>query len=98
MRAGKKRKRGKHTALSPGNEEFYSYIKDLVHHPYVLKMKKFPHHCETSCYQHCLNVAYYNYRICKFFHLDARSAARATIYFYTTGEGTERKPGTRYML
>jgi hypothetical protein len=52
MRAGKKRKRGKHTALSPGNEEFYSYIKDLVHHPYVLKMKKFPHHCETSCYQH----------------------------------------------
>ena len=29
MRAGKKRKRGKHTALSPGNEEFYSYIKDF---------------------------------------------------------------------
>ena len=21
------------------NEEFYGYIKDLVHHPYVLKMK-----------------------------------------------------------
>ena len=59
------------------NEEFYGYIKDLVHHPYVLKMKNYQHHCNTSCYQHCLNVAYYNYKICKFFNLDARSAARA---------------------
>lgn len=96
MRAGKKRKRGKHTALSPGNEEFYSYIKDLVHHPYVLKMKKFPHHCETSCYQHCLNVAYYNYRICKFFHLDARSAARAGMLhdlFLYDWRGHRKKTG-----
>ena len=23
------------------NEEFYGYIKDLVHHPYVLKMKNY---------------------------------------------------------
>lgn len=61
----------------PGNEEFYRYIKDLVHHPIVLQMKKYPHHCGTSCYQHCLNVAYYNYRICRHFGLDARSAARA---------------------
>ena len=71
-------KRKRRTSIQdPCNEEFYGYIKDLVLHPYVLKMKQFPHHCETSCYQHCLNVAYYNYRICKFFHLDARSAARA---------------------
>ena len=49
----------------------------MVHHPYVLKMKNYQHHCNTSCYQHCLNVAYYNYKICKFFNLDARSAARA---------------------
>lgn len=60
-----------------GNDEFYSYIKDLVHHPAVLEMKKYPHHGTTSCYQHCLNVSYYNYRICKYFGLDARSAARA---------------------
>ncbi len=77
MKTGRQKRKQRYTVNSPGNEEFYSYIKDLVHHPYVLKMKKFPHHCETSCYQHCLNVAYYNYRICKFFHLDARSAARA---------------------
>ena len=73
--------RRKHSRVSTvkdeGNEEFYECIKDLVHHPYVLRMKEYPHHCETSCYQHCLNVAYYNFRICKFFGLDARSAARA---------------------
>lgn len=65
------------TVQDPGNEEFYEYIKDLVHHPKVVQMKKYPHHCQTSCYQHCLNVAYYNYRICKFFNLDAKSASRA---------------------
>lgn len=82
------------------NEEFYGYIKDLVHHPYVLKMKNYQHHCNTSCYQHCLNVAYYNYKICKFFNLDARSAARAgsfMIYFYTTGIIIAKKQVTLFM-
>lgn len=65
------------TVYDPDNEEFYEYIKDVVHHPVVLEMKNYHHHCGTTCYQHCLNVAYYNYRICKFFHLDAKSAARA---------------------
>lgn len=59
------------------DEEFYSYIKDLVYHPAVLRMKDYPHHGTTSCYQHCLNVAYYNYRICTFLGLDAKSASRA---------------------
>lgn len=63
--------------LESSDEEFYSYIRDIVHHPVVLKMKKYPHHGQSSCYQHCLNVSYYNYRICKFLGLDARSAARA---------------------
>lgn len=57
--------------------EFYEAIKDLVEHPIVLEMKKYPHHCNTSCYQHCLNVAYYNFKLCKAFGLDAKSAARA---------------------
>ncbi len=77
MRNFRKRKKREAREKQGSNQEFYSYIKDLVHHPYVLQMKKYPHHCATTCYQHCLNVAYYNYRICKFFHLDARSAARA---------------------
>ena len=84
------------TVKDPGNEEFYECIKDLVHHPYVLRMKDYPHHCETSCYQHCLNVAYYNFRICKFFGLDAKSAARAGMLhdlFLYDWRGHRKKTG-----
>lgn len=42
--AGNKRKEA-------SDEEFYSYIKDLVYHPAVLRMKDYPHHGNTSCYQ-----------------------------------------------
>jgi len=59
--------------------EFYEVVQDLIEHPIVLEMKKYPHHCTTSCYQHCLNVAYYNYKICRAFGLDAKAAARAGI-------------------
>lgn len=58
------------------NQEFYECIKDIVNHPVVLRMKEFYQHCETDCYEHCLNVAYNNFCICKHMGLDARSAAR----------------------
>ncbi len=58
-------------------DEFYEEIKDIAKHPVVLRMKKYPHHGSTNCYQHCMNVAYYNYQWCRFFHLNARAAARA---------------------
>lgn len=64
----------------PGDEgggEFYECIKDLASHPAVLEMKNYMQHGMTTCYQHCLSVAYYNYRVCRFLGLDARSAARA---------------------
>lgn len=57
-------------------DEFYKEIKDIAGHPAVLRMKLYPHHGSTNCYQHCMNVAYYNYQWCRFLRLDARSAAR----------------------
>lgn len=60
-----------------GGREFYECIKDLVSHPAVQEMKNYIQHGTTTCYQHCLYVAYYNYRVCIRFGLDARSAARA---------------------
>lgn len=59
------------------NREFYEAIKDIIKHPVVQEMKKYPHHANTSCFQHCVNVAYFNYQICRLLHLDAVSAARA---------------------
>ncbi len=58
-------------------EDFYRAVREIAHHPAVLEMKKYPQHGRTSCYSHCLRVAYYNYRICRLLGLDARSAARA---------------------
>lgn len=60
-------------------EEFYDCIKDIARHPVVLRMKLYPHHGSTNCYQHCMNVAYYNYQWCRFFGLDACSAARGAM-------------------
>ena len=57
--------------------EFFEEIRDIARHPVVKRMKKYKHHGKTSCYRHCLNVAYYNYWLCRLFRLDARSAARA---------------------
>lgn len=57
--------------------EFDSIIKDLVENKTVQKMKNYRQHYDTSCFEHCKNVAYYSYLICKKYNLDYVSAARA---------------------
>ena len=52
-------------------EQFYECIKDIATHPVVLRMKLYPHHGVTNCYQHCLHVSYYNYIWCKALGLDS---------------------------
>lgn len=61
----------------PTQTEFDTIINDLISNDTVLKMKEFRQHYNTSCFEHCKNVAYYSYIICKRYHLDYRSAARA---------------------
>lgn len=56
--------------------DFYDCIQDIAEHPAVLRMKLYPHHGHTNCYQHCLHVAFYNYEWCRRLKLDAVSAAR----------------------
>ena len=66
----------KHTNVK--NEfEFYSIIEDLIQNDTVQKMKNYKQHYNTSTFEHCLNVAYLNYKICKKLKLDYKSAARA---------------------
>lgn len=57
--------------------EFNSIIKDLVENETVQKMKNYKQHYNTSCFEHCKNVAYYSYLICKKYNLDYVSVARA---------------------
>ncbi len=58
-------------------KEYYHFVQDLLENDVVCKMKDYRHHYSTTCYQHCLNVSYYNYLICRKLGLDSRKAARA---------------------
>lgn len=68
------------------NREYYSYVRDLLNCGDVMRLCEYPHHIGTSRFQHSLNVSYYNFKLCRLFHLDAKAAARAgllhDLFFY----------------
>lgn len=68
------------------NAEFYGCISDILENASVERLKNYPHHLGTSRFQHCLNVSYYNFLICRKLGLDAKSGARAGLlhdfFFY----------------
>ena len=57
--------------------EFQQIINDIITNDTVLQMKKFRQHFETSCFDHCLRVAFYSYLLCKKYNLDYKAVARA---------------------
>lgn len=71
-------------------DEYFSFVKDLLRDKSVLSLDGFRHHIGTTRFQHSLNVSYYNYKLCKLLRLDARSAARAGLlhdfFFYNRKE------------
>ncbi len=78
--------------------DYHYFVEDLLKSETVLKMKEFTHHGETSCFQHCLNVSYYNYKVCRFFSLNERAGARAGLLhdlFLYDWHTYKRKKGER---
>ncbi|MCM1523124.1 MAG: HD family phosphohydrolase [Ruminococcus sp.] len=64
----------------PGGEcGYYETVADLLDSEVVQQMRQYMHHGHTTCFQHCLNVSYYNYIFCKLLSLDARAGARAGL-------------------
>ena len=59
--------------------DFFLIIDDIISNETVQKMRNFRQHCDTSCYDHCLRVAYYSYYISKKLGLDYISTARAAM-------------------
>ncbi|WP_058484981.1 HD domain-containing protein [Defluviitalea phaphyphila] len=59
--------------------EYKSYIEDLVVDENVKKMDRYRHHFLTTCFEHCLNVSYHSFIICKYLGLDYISAARGGL-------------------
>ena len=68
--------------------EYYPVVRELLESEAVQELSDFTHHRMTNRLQHCLNVSYYNYKLCRLLHLDADSAARAgllhDLYHYDT--------------
>lgn len=59
--------------------EFNNLISDLLTNDTVQQMSQYIQHGDTTTLQHCINVAYYNYRICKKLSWNTRAAARAGL-------------------
>ena len=77
--------------------EFYSLVSDIISNETVQEMKKYRQHYNTSTYEHCFNVAYISYKICKKLKLDYVSVARAAmvhdlfLYDWRGGKKAEEK-------
>ena len=61
------------------NIEYIQIIEDLFTNPTVQQMKSFRQHYQTSCLEHCLEVSYISYIICRKLGLDFAAAARAGL-------------------
>lgn len=61
------------------SDSYYAYVKDIIDSSALDRLKEITHHISTTRFQHCLNVSYYTYLICKKLRLDARAAARAGL-------------------
>ncbi|MCR5601065.1 MAG: HD domain-containing protein [Ruminococcus sp.] len=72
------------------DNSYYDCVSDLIGSEQVQELKNITHHVSTTRFQHCVNVSYYSYIVCRKFKLNARSAARAgllhDLFFYDRKE------------
>ncbi len=83
------------------DNRYYDCICDIVNLEEVEKLKQIPHHISTTRFQHCLNVSYYSYLVCRKLNLDARSAARAglmhDLFYYDRKEYNSYSKGKTHI-
>ncbi len=58
---------------------YYPLIRDIIDCEQLGELKNITHHISTTRFQHCVNVSYYSYLVCRKLRLNARSAARAGL-------------------
>ena len=63
--------------MNKQSKEFINIVKDIISNDTIQSLRLYKHHYGSNRYEHCLSVAYYSYKICKFLGLDHVSAARA---------------------
>ena len=60
-------------------QEFRGIVQDLMDNEAFLRLENCSHHYGVSRKQHCINVAYYSYLMCKRMGLNYEAAARAGL-------------------
>ena len=65
--------------MSNDKKEFLSIIADLLENDLVNQMRQYRQHYDVSTYEHCMNVSYISFKICKKLKLDYVSMARAAM-------------------
>ena len=60
-------------------EEFNNIIEPIISNEKVLEMKNYYQHATTTCFDHCLDVAYYSFVVAKKLKLDYVSLTRAAM-------------------
>ena len=54
-------------------------VSDIISSVHFKKMDEFIMHGTTTCLEHCIDVSYMTYKICRRYGLDYKSAARAAL-------------------
>ena len=65
--------------MSKDKTEFNSIIQNLIENEKVQEMKLYNQHGNTSCFEHCYDVAYTSYKVAKFLHFDYKAMTRAAM-------------------
>ena len=83
------------------DQEYMSYVSDLLSKPEVKKLSNYMQHHHTTRLEHSITVSYLSYKLAKKFHLDAKAVARAGILhdlFYYDWRVTKFDRGTHAFV
>lgn len=61
------------------DEEYIACVRDILENEVFQSMDQFIQHGHTTCKEHCIQVSYLSYEICRDNGWDKRSAARAGL-------------------
>jgi len=77
------------------NRKYYEIVRHIIESPEFQKRKTFKHHEDCSVYEHCIEVSYLSYRVCRKLGLYSRDAAIGGLlhdfYYKSWQENVEKK-------
>ncbi len=77
------------------DRKYYEIVRSIINSPEFQKRKNFKHHEDCSVYEHCIEISYLAYRICRKLGLYSRDAAIGGLlhdfYYKPWQENVEKK-------